>query len=102
MLHSLQAGRLLQKGRGRGLCDLLADASSEKGFKECFSEGEISETSFLKGILCGKRMEPQCFCGKAKEGYIGAALIGRVKVCGKMKKGKKKSHFKSRDGKQQL
>lgn len=43
--HSKLAG-FYRKGRGRGLCDLLADVSSEKGLKECFSEGEISETSF--------------------------------------------------------
>lgn len=36
---------------------------------------------------------PQCFCGKAKKGYIGAALIGRVKVCGKDEKKRKKKPF---------
>lgn len=49
-----------------------------------FQWGGNIRDKFLKGILCGKRIEPQCFCGK--EGYSGAALIGRVKVWGKEKK----------------
>lgn len=31
---------VLQKGKGQGLYDLLADESFEKGIKECFTQGK--------------------------------------------------------------
>lgn len=51
MLHSLQVAGFLQKGRRRGLCDLLAEVSSERVFNKYFTEGEYQRQVFERDPL---------------------------------------------------
>lgn len=67
MLHSLQAAWSYRKGRRQGLCDLLADESSEKGIKECFTQGEISETGSWKGSFVAKEWSLNVFVGRPEK-----------------------------------
>lgn len=54
---------VLQKGKGQGLYDLLADESFEKGIKECFTRGKY-QRQLLERVLLWQENGASVFGGE--------------------------------------
>lgn len=74
---------VLQKGRGQGLYDLLADESFEKGIKECLTRGKYQRQLFERDLLWQKN-GASVFSGEGWGGAMQQIWYGVEIISGKM------------------